>query len=332
MLAPSPPPPVRAPLEPERPARAADWLPEDYEVLAVRHLVKHYGDVRAVDGVSFAIRPGEVFGLVGPNGAGKTTTIECLVGLRQPDGGEVRVLGMDPLRERKRLFARVGVQLQDNGMYSRITVREALRLYASMYEAPRAPRELLEQFGLTRQADTQFRRLSGGERRRLLTAIALIGAPDLVLLDEPTSGLDPHARRAMWAALDAARRDGLAILLSTHDMQEAQERADVVCILNRGRVVASGAPAALLRAHGLETRVSAPTASPPSASALERCPGLTRVERAAGEVYLFGEGAEFTPTAVALLDGLGLREITTRPAGLEDLYLMLTGDPYADRR
>jgi ABC-2 type transport system ATP-binding protein len=211
----------------------------------VRDLRKAYGGVAAVDGVSFEIAAGEVFGIVGPNGAGKTTTVECVLGLRRPDAGRVRVLGLEPWRHRRRLAERVGAQLQDSALQDRLKVAEALRLFASLYRRPADWRALLDRWGLAELAGRAFGDLSGGQRQRLLLALALVGAPDIVVLDELTSGLDPHARRQAWDLVRDLRRSGVTVLLVSHFMDEAEALCDRVAVIDRGRLVAVDTPPAL---------------------------------------------------------------------------------------
>ena len=221
-------------------------------VIEVTGLRKTYGATVAVDEVSLTVGRGEIVGILGPNGAGKTTTVECIAGLREPDGGTLRVLGLDPRREGRALRERLGLQLQESQMPAWITVREALELYASFYSAPASPDELMADFGLTDRRDTQFRRLSGGQKQRLSVALALVGHPEVAILDELTTGLDPRARRDTWGVIERIRDRGVTILLVTHFMEEAERLADRVLLIDHGRVVAEGAPADLAeigRAH-----------------------------------------------------------------------------------
>jgi len=300
------------------------------QVVAVSELRKRYGAVEAVAGLSFEVAAGTTFGLVGPNGAGKTTTIECLEGLRKPDGGTVRVLGMDPQESQQKIFQRCGVQLQENSMYTRIRCAEALDLFGSFYPQPLPTAQLLEEFGLEDKARTFYSKLSGGQKRKLLTAVALVGRPELLILDEPTSGLDPRSRQEFWAALERYQEQGLTVLLTTHDLVEAEDRCDVVCIIDHGRIVAEGSPAGLLDSYHLGTRVAArlPTAAAVQQDELRSHPGVERVEVADNRVLLFGGGNGFAQEASRLLEQRGAEDLRTRPANLEDLYLILTGRDY----
>jgi ABC-2 type transport system ATP-binding protein len=213
--------------------------------IEVVDLHKSYGSFEAVRGVSFKVEPGEIFGLLGPNGAGKTTTVEILEGYRARSGGEVRVLGHDPEKRDRHLQERVGIVLQSCGFYRRVTVREAVTHFAKVYPAPRDPEETIALVGLVEKADSQTKDLSGGQRRRLDLALALIGDPELVFLDEPTTGFDPAARRTAWGVVRALKELGKTVLLTTHYLDEAQELADRVAIVKDGRIVAEGPPDSL---------------------------------------------------------------------------------------
>jgi ABC-2 type transport system ATP-binding protein len=298
-------------------------------VVEVINLRKTYGEVVAVDGVSFSVEPQMIFTLVGPNGAGKTTTVECIEGLRSPDSGKIRVLGMDPFSQRSRIFRQVGVQLEKDTMYPRIRVKEALRLFASMYENPLSPDQLLKDFDLQDKASVYYDKLSGGQKHKLLTALALIGNPELVILDEPTTGLDPHSRRGLWVTLRKFREDGLTILLTTHNMKEAEEESDVVCIIDHGKIVAMGPPRKLLQESGLEMRIVAPI----KGSSIERKmfanhPNVTKVEIFGDKIYIYGKGKDFSTSITQMLQAQGVFNLVVRQAGLEDLYLSLTGKEY----
>jgi ABC-2 type transport system ATP-binding protein len=213
--------------------------------IEVRDLHKSYGLVEAVRGVSFEVERGEVFGLLGPNGAGKTTTVEILEGYRRRSAGDVRVLGHDPAERDRQLQQRVGIVLQSCGFYPRVTVREAVEHFSKAYERPRDPGETIELVGLDEKADARTKDLSGGQRRRLDLALALVGDPEVVFLDEPTTGFDPAARRTAWGVVRTLKELGKTFLLTTHYLDEAQELADRVAIVKAGRIVAEGPPGRL---------------------------------------------------------------------------------------
>lgn len=299
-------------------------------IVEVADLEKSYDEIVAVDGLSFRVELGQIFGLVGPNGAGKTTTVECVEGLRTPDGGTVRVLGLDPMKERSRLYRRMAVQFQETSMYPLIRLREALALFAAMHPRSLPPERLLEEFGLEDRAGSFYTKLSGGQKRRFLTALALVGGPELVILDEPTSGLDPRSRRGFWATIERYRVDGLSVLLTTHDLQEAQDRCDVVVIIDRGRLVASGSPRELLARYRLGTRLKAtvPADKALDCAALAEHPGVTEVEVVEGQVHVYGDGGNFPDWVSQMFREQGLDDVAVRTANLEDLYLILTGRRY----
>jgi ABC-2 type transport system ATP-binding protein len=217
-------------------------------VIEVTNLHKRYGDRVALHDVSFTVRAGEIFGITGPNGSGKTTTVECVEGLRSPDGGTVRVLGLDPRSDRARLRLQLGVQLQDSRLPERIEVREALDLYASFYPEPADGRRLMAELGLAGSARTRFGKLSGGQKQRLSIALALVGAPSVVVFDELTTGLDPQARRDTWALIRSVRDSGVTVVLVSHFMDEIERLCDRVAVLRAGRTLTVDTPAAIVAA------------------------------------------------------------------------------------
>jgi ABC-2 type transport system ATP-binding protein len=219
-------------------------------IIQVENLHKRYGELTAVHDVSFTVEPGEIFGILGPNGAGKTTTVECLVGLRRRDGGTVRIAGFDPIRERARVRALVGVQLQHSQLPERLKVWEALDLYASFYPDPADWRALLADVGLAGKERSVFGKLSGGQKQRLSIALALVGNPRIAVLDELTTGLDPQARRETWRLVQRIADRGVTIVLVTHFMDEAERLCDRIAVVNAGRVIASDTPAGLVAAAG----------------------------------------------------------------------------------
>jgi ABC-2 type transport system ATP-binding protein len=299
--------------------------------IEVAALEKRYGPTPAVDGVTFSIAAGEVFGLLGPNGAGKTTTVEILEGYRRADRGEVRVLGVDPWREGASLRPRIGVMLQEGGLYPGVKPLEALQLFASYYDDPDDPERLLHLVGLDDSRQTLVRRMSGGQQQRLSLALALIGKPSLVFLDEPTAGMDPHARATTWTMIRELRDRGVTVVLTTHGMDEAEHLCDRVGIIDHGRLVACDSPAELTtRAAADETSFSTVTGLPvdelaarlglPGGAVRELRPGDYLVETAA------------TPKLVAELtawlaeQGALVNELRAGRRSLEDVFLRLTGE------
>jgi ABC-2 type transport system ATP-binding protein len=299
-------------------------------IVQVEGLRKIYGATVAVDEVSFEVREGEIFGMVGPNGAGKTTTIECLEGLRKPDRGTIRVLGVDPQRESQTLRTRTGMQLQQSNLPERMKVWEALDLYASFYPKAADWKELLAQLGLEEKRNTPFSKLSGGQKQRLFIALALLPDPQLVFLDELTTGLDPQARHAIWDLVREMRAKGKTILLTTHFMEEAERLCDRVAILDHGRIVALDTPAALIQGLEAEERVvfSVDGGLPP---AFEKAlSGAAQVEVQGERVTVHGKNGRAVPLVsevVGQLTKLGIqfRDLRTEQPTLEDVFLSLTG-------
>jgi len=296
-------------------------------VLEVTDLVKCYGDLRAVDGVTFAVNEGEIFGMVGPNGAGKTTTIECLEGLRQPDGGRVSVYGKDPYEERRTVMERIGIQLQESDLPSRLRVREALNLFASFYAESVDPEILLERMGLQEKAKSPVTKLSGGQKQRLFIALALINRPEVVFLDELTTGLDPQARRSMWDLVREIRDQGSTVFLTTHYMEEAERLCDQVAIMDYGKIVALDSPRAMIRDLGIERRVSFDPLNGSKELDLEALPGVELVERRQDRVIVSGSGKRFISRVINALEDndIDFDDLRTEQPNLEDVFLSLTG-------
>ena len=221
-------------------------------IIEIQHLRKRYGDTVALEDVSLSIEEGEIFGILGPNGAGKTTLVESISALRRPDGGSIRVAGLDPLRQRDQLRQKLGVQLQESALPDKLRVGEALELYASFYPHPADSDRLLEMLGLAGKRNTRYSRLSGGQKQRLSVALALIGRPRIAVLDELTTGLDPQARREVWALIEEIRASGVTVVLVTHFLEEAERLCDRIAVIDDGRVVALDTPAALASRQGAE--------------------------------------------------------------------------------
>jgi ABC-2 type transport system ATP-binding protein len=298
--------------------------------LEVRDLVKAYGSRRAVDGLTLTLESGSVLALLGPNGAGKTTTIEICEGFRHADSGSVRVLGLDPSRDGAALRPRVGVMLQDGvGGYTGATALEMLRLFAAYAIHPHDPEALLASLGLADVAGTAVKRLSGGQQQRLSLALALVARPELVFLDEPTAGMDPQARRATWEFVRKMRADGVSVVLTTHFLDEAEQLADSVVVMDRGQVVASGSPAELTRA-GAEGQIRFVATSGLSLPSLIAAlpPGTTALEEQAGRYLVSGDvNPQLLATLTAWCAGQGVlaEHLTVERRSLEDVFLDLTG-------
>ncbi len=301
-------------------------------VMEVQNLRKAYGEVIAVDGISFEVYQGEIFGMVGPNGAGKTTTIECVEGLRRPDEGQVQVLGMDPQRDGHALRQRIDVQLQGAALPDRIKVWEAMDLFASFYDRSVDWRPLLEQLGLADKQRASFAELSGGQKQRLFIALALVNDPDVVFLDELTTGLDPQARRAMWDLVRDIRDQGKTIFLATHYMEEAERLCQRVAIIDHGRIVALGTPENLIRELVAETRVVFKADADFDPARLQGCPGVTRVERIGERLVVYSRGDRLVSTVVNALEEarVTFRDLRTEQPSLEDVFLALTGREMRD--
>jgi ABC-2 type transport system ATP-binding protein len=293
--------------------------------VSIAGLVVRFGATTAVDGVSFDAEAGEVTALLGPNGAGKTTTVETAEGYRRPDAGTVRVLGLDPVADHAALVPRIGVMPQDGGVYPGIRVLEALRLFAAYYERPLAPEGLLDRVGLTDRATATTRSLSGGERQRLSLALALVGRPEVAFLDEPTSGVDVGGRQVVRQVIRSLRDDGVAVVLTTHELAEAEHLADRVVIVDRGRVVGAGTLADLLRGGGEEIRFGAPAGL--EVASLGARLGAPVTETTPGEYVVAGAPS---PATVAALTAwlaerdLPLADLRAGRQTLEDVFLRLT--------
>jgi ABC-2 type transport system ATP-binding protein len=298
-------------------------------IVKAEHLRKTYGATIAVDDVSFEVQEGEIFGMVGPNGAGKTTTIECLEGLRKPDQGTVRVLGLDPQRDSQSLRTLTGMQLQQSNLPERMKVWEALELYSSFYPKSADWKELLVQLGLEEKRNALFSKLSGGQKQRLFIALALLPDPQLVFLDELTTGLDPQARHAIWDLMRDVRSNGKTILLTTHFMEEAELLCDRVAILDHGRIVALDTPAALIQNLGMEERVVFSVEAGLPAGFEKSLSGASRVEVQGERVVVHGNSnqAPLVSAVVTQLtkQGIQFRDLRTEQSTLEDVFLKLTG-------
>lgn len=302
------------------------------QVIRVSHLRKIYRKAIAVDDLSFEVNEGEIFGMVGPNGAGKTTTIECLEGLRRPDQGEVRVLGLDPARQEHGLHLVIGTQLQEAQLPDRLKVHEALDLFASFYRNPDPWSVLLEKVGLADRRGSYVSQLSGGQQQRLFIALALINHPRLVFFDELTTGLDPQARHAIWDLLQEIRAEGRTVFLTTHLMEEAERLCDRVMIVDHGRLVALDTPAALVRSLGAGCRVLFNCEHAFDPQVLKSVATVSRVEQDGHRVIVYGRELQLdqAPLIAEVANALSSQrvaftDIRMEQPCLEDVFLQLTG-------
>lgn len=291
--------------------------------ISIRNASKSFGRLKAVDDISLDVHHGEIFGIIGPNGAGKTTTVNMITGMLTPDNGEVRTLGLDPIRDERRLRDVLGVQFQEANLPAAITAREALKLYASFYRNPRPWTGLAEEWGIADKLDTRFDKLSGGQKQRLFICLALLNRPKLVVLDELTTGLDPNARRMSWELVKRIREGGTTVLLVTHFMDEAQQLCDRIAMITGGKVAAIGTPEELTRASSAEREVT--FTAPPGFDYLSLAPY--------GRVHVDGNrvtvrGGEFIMADVAMaLRGQGIAppDLATVNRSLDDLFVDLNG-------
>ncbi|MDT0269898.1 ABC transporter ATP-binding protein [Streptomyces sp. DSM 44915] len=294
-------------------------------IIEVRDLRKSYGGRTVVDGVSFDVAEGEIFGILGLNGAGKTSTVECVEGLRVPDAGRIRVAGLDPVADHAAVTGVLGAQLQESALQAKLTVREALELYAAFYPRPLDWRPLAERLGLTARLGTRFHVLSGGQKQRLFIALALIGAPRVVVLDELTTGLDPRARRDTWALIEDVRDSGVTVLLVTHFMEEAQRLCDRIAVLDKGRISALDTPAGLIGRAAGATVISFTPSEPLDEKLVSGLPGLASVGWEGDRITLSG-GDETVEAVLSLLARSRIRahQLRVTDATLDDAFLDLT--------
>jgi ABC-2 type transport system ATP-binding protein len=296
--------------------------------LQVENLVKRYGDVEAVRGVSFNVEEGEVFGLLGPNGAGKTSTIEIMEGLRTPDSGRVSVCGLDPQKNPQELKHEIGAALQSTSLPDKLRVIEALRLFASFYRRHRNPEELLTRFGLQEKRNTFYIQLSGGQKQRLALAMALVNDPKVLFFDEPTAGLDPQVRREIYDIIEELRREKKTIVMTTHYIEEAERLCDRVAIVDHGTVIALGTPRELKERSGDKTRLEVRLARPEPQEILKKLEGVSDC-RILGDSYILH--CQRPPQAIVSLvkhlesTGNELISLEIATPSLEDVFIELTG-------
>ncbi len=301
-------------------------------VVQVNNLRKTYGSLVAVDGISFEVYEGEIFGMVGPNGAGKTTTIECIEGLRSPNDGEINVLGLNPTKDGYKLKTQIGIQLQQAELQARIKVWEALDLYSSFYGNSINLADLLERLGLSEKRNTHYSKLSGGQKQRLFIAMALLNNPELIFLDELTTGLDPQARHNMWDLVRGIRDDGKTVFLTTHFMEEAERLCDRVAIMDNGKIIAIDTPGNLVKNLGAENRVVFMVDEEFDTGFIEEKSSVTKLEQSGNRVVVYGKSDQLVVDVVVALSEkkIQFRDLRTEQPNLEDVFLSLTGHSMRD--
>jgi len=298
--------------------------------MEVRELKKYFGKTKAVDGISFTVQKGMVFGLLGPNGAGKSTTIESLIGLHSRDSGEVTIMGLDPQKDRENLKKKLGVQLQSPALFERLKVEELLTLFANFYNDPFPVAKILEMVGLTEKKDVFTKSLSGGQRHRLAVGLAIVSNGEVVFLDEPTTGLDPQARRKIWDVILELKKLGKTIFLTTHYMDEAEKLCDEVLIIDFGKIIARGTPANLIKEHFKEDALefTDPDFSEEDINNLKKLAGVSSVNVKKDTILLYTTNASLTIDNLLSFtkkQGKEIADLNLRKPGLEDLFLKLTG-------
>lgn len=290
--------------------------------------MKRYGELVAVNGISLSVEEKQIFGILGPNGAGKTTTLEIVEGIREPDGGEVRILGLDRAMKKREIKQLIGVQLQSTATPDRLTVRETIELFGTFYDHSLPADEVIKSVQLEAKADARVEELSGGQAQRLAIGLALVNDPKVIFLDEPTTGLDPAARRNLWEVIENLRKGGKTIVLTTHYMEEAERLCDIVAIMDQGKIVAQDTPPNLIRTLGESEAIEFTASGEIKPGEMEGLPGVSRVMTAQGVHSLFTTDA--TATLHALVersgrDGWKAEDIKIRSATLEDVFVKLTG-------
>ena len=297
-------------------------------VIQVDELSKHYGDLRAVDGVSFGVQRGEVFGILGPNGAGKTTTLECIEGLIEPTSGKTTVLGIDTQREPQKVKERIGVQLQASAYFDYLTLKEILDLFGMFYERRADQLRLLEQVNLGDRANTTVNKLSGGQQQRFTIAATLVNDPEVVFLDEPTTGLDPQARRNLWEFVQAINKAGRTVVLTTHYMEEAEFLCDRIAIMDRGKIVALDTPVNLVRALPVPYQIRLGAECLDFIDEIRLLAGVEDATEEDSAARVLSIDASLTVPALiewAGRSGVKLTHLEVVPSNLEDVFLSITG-------
>jgi len=302
-------------------------------VIEVEDLFKSYGSIKAVDGISFQVEEGEIFGMLGPNGAGKTTTVEIIEGLRRPDGGKVNVLGMDALKDVRAVKEHIGVQLQTPALFPTLNVQEIVNFFGGLYKNRVPSSEIIQMVALEESSKVLVKHLSGGQQQRLSVALAFVNDPDIAFLDEPTTGLDPQARRALWDVIEGFRSKGKTIFLTTHYMEEAERLCDRVAVMDHGNIIALDSPARMIEQHFKESAIQFRMSNNPGSKILHEIEGVAHLVMDEDEVTLYTENVPVTISG--LLDlashrSSELSDLFVRQATLEDVFLKLTGKRIRD--
>jgi ABC-2 type transport system ATP-binding protein len=307
-------------------------MPEEI-VVEVKDLVKAYGDVKAVKGISFNIAKGEVFGMLGPNGAGKSTTVEIIEGLRRADSGSATVLGINISKDTRTVKERIGVQSQSPALFPDLQVKELINFFRSLYKKSVLTSQIIDLASLQESRDILFRNLSGGQQQRLSVALAFVNDPEIIVLDEPTTGLDPQARRAMWEVIENFRSSGKTVLLTTHYMEEAQRLCDRIAIMDYGKIIALSSPQQLIESNIKESAIQFKMKEYPGDQVLASLPDVTKVIKEGDDIVVYTNNI---PAVIAGLLSLAsqrsteLSELSVRQATLEDVFLKLTGKRIRD--
>ena len=302
-------------------------------VVEVKDLVKAYGNVKAVNGISFNITKGEVFGMLGPNGAGKSTTVEIIEGLRNADSGSATILGMNISKDTRTVKERIGVQSQSPALFPDLKVREIINFFRALYKKSVATSQIIDLASLQESQDILFRNLSGGQQQRLSVALAFVNDPEIIVLDEPTTGLDPQARRAMWEVIETFRSSGKTVLLTTHYMEEAQRLCDRIAIMDYGKIIALSSPQQLIESNIKESAIRFKMKEYPGDQVLAGLPDVTNVIKEGDDIVVYTSNI---PSVISGLLGLAsqrsteLSELSVRQATLEDVFLKLTGKRIRD--
>jgi ABC-2 type transport system ATP-binding protein len=298
------------------------------DVIEVTNLKKYYGQTKAVEDLSFKVQEGEIFGMLGPNGAGKSTAIEVLVGIKDRNGGEVKVMGMDPSHKGKEIRKRIGVQLQTVHLFPRLTVKEILKLFASFYKNPVNINEVIESIGLEEKKNSRLNRLSGGQLQRVSVAIAVVSNGDVIFLDEPTAGLDPQSRRNLWDIITNLKKKGKTIYFTTHFMDEAQKLCDRVAVVDYGKIIALGSPQELIKQYFEESALEFVQPELQNHEEIKNLEGVTRVRMDEERITVYSK--DITQSIKSLLNlanerNIKIDDLKIRQATLEDVFLKLTG-------